>query len=158
MRVTITGATGLIGPRLVLALTARGDDVAVLSRNPAKASERLGVEAVEWDPAAGPAPVDGYDAVVHLAGEPVAQRWSEDAKRRIRESRIAGTTNLVAGIRAAERRPQTLVCASAVGYYGPRGDEPIDEDTPAGDDFLATVCVGWDRRHAAPRSTACGWR
>ena len=117
----------------------------VLSRNPAKASERLGVEAVEWDPAAGPAPVDGYDAVVHLAGEPVAQRWSEDAKRRIRESRIAGTTNLVAGIRAAERRPQTLVCASAVGYYGPRGDEPIDEDTPAGDDFLATVCVGWEQ-------------
>jgi uncharacterized protein (TIGR01777 family) len=154
VRVTVTGATGLVGAELVSALTARGDEVTVLSRDPAKARERLRgtVEAVAWDPLAGPAPaeaLDGRDGVVHLAGEPVAQRWSDDVKRRIRDSRERGTANLVAGIGAARERPPALVSASAVGYYGPRGDEEVDESTPPGGDFLAQVCVAWEREATA---------
>jgi uncharacterized protein (TIGR01777 family) len=153
MRVTVTGATGLIGSQIVGALTRRGDEVTVLTRNPDGALRRLGaVEAVAWDPQAGPAPaaaLEGRDGVVHLAGEPVAQRWSAEAKRRIRDSRERGTANLVAGIAAAATKPAVLVSASAVGYYGPRGDEQVDESTPPGSDFLAQVCVAWEREAVA---------
>jgi hypothetical protein len=142
MRVTVTGATGLIGSRLVSALRARGDEVVVLSRHP-------GLQAVAWNPSSGPAPaaaLAGSDAVVHLAGEPIAQRWSPAAKQAIRSSRVQGTKNLVAGIAAlaASERPRTLVSSSAIGYYGPHGDEPIDEDTPPGSGFLAQTCVAWE--------------
>ena len=112
MRITLTGATGMIGRRLVGVLTGRGDAVTVLTRNPDRARETLaGIDAVAWDPAAGPAPagaLEGRDAVVHLAGENVAQRWSETAKRRIHESREQGTRNLVAGLRGAQQRPAVL--------------------------------------------------
>jgi uncharacterized protein (TIGR01777 family) len=149
MNVTLTGATGLIGTKLVRALRDHGDTVTVLSRSPEKAQARLGVEAVAWDPLAGPAPVmalRGRDAVIHLAGEPVAQRWNDEVKRRILESREVGTRNLVAGLAAAgEQGPKALVSASAVGYYGKHGDEPVPESTPPGDDFLARVCVTWER-------------
>src|SRR5262245_45770485 len=100
MRITLTGATGLIGRKLVEALKGRGDEVTVLSRDPAKATEALGVEAFEWDPESGPAPLDAldrHDVVVHLAGEPVAQRWNNSSKRRIMTSRQLGTRNLVEG-------------------------------------------------------------
>jgi uncharacterized protein (TIGR01777 family) len=153
MRVTVTGATGLIGGRLVGELTGRGDEVTVLTRSSGKAREALpGTTPVEWDPGAGPAPaeaLEGRDAVVHLAGENVAQRWSAGAKRRIHESRERGTRNLVAGLEAAGNRPRVLVSASAVGYYGPRGPEPVTEHTPPGDDFLARVCVAWEREAQA---------
>jgi uncharacterized protein (TIGR01777 family) len=145
MRVTLTGATGLIGGRLVAALQERGDEVTVLTRDPSKVGG--GVEAHAWDPGAGPAPaaaLEGRDAVIHLAGEKVDQRWSDDAKRRIHDSREQGTRRLVDGLRAVTERPATLVSASAVGYYGPHGDEPVAEDTPPGDDFLARVCVTWE--------------
>ncbi|HEX5146985.1 MAG TPA: TIGR01777 family oxidoreductase, partial [Conexibacter sp.] len=95
-----------------------------------------------------PAPVhalSGRDGVLHLAGEPVAQRWSAAAKERIRTSRESGTANLVAGLRSAGPRPGVLVSASAVGYYGPRGDERVAESEPPGTDFLAEVCVAWER-------------
>ena len=154
MRVTVTGATGLIGPRLVAALRERGDEVTVLTRDPGRAVAALGdVDAVAWpDPTAAPAPVEalaGRDAVVHLAGEPVAQRWNDAVKERIRASREAGTRNLVAAIEAASPRPRVLVSSSAVGYYGKRGDERVPESTPPGDDFLAGVCVVWEREAAA---------
>jgi uncharacterized protein (TIGR01777 family) len=139
VRVTVTGATGLIGTRLVEKLRERGDDVTILSRS--------GKNGVEWDPLSGPAPAEalaGRDGVVHLAGEPVAQRWTDDARRRIRESREAGTRNLVAGIRAAEPRPGVLVAASGIGWYGDRGDDVVDEDEPPGGDFLATVTRQWE--------------
>ena len=86
------------------------------------------------------------DAVVHLAGEPVAQRWSERAKHAIRDSRVVGTRNLVQGLREldAVARPQVLVSSSAIGYYGAHGPEPIDEEAPAGEDFLAQVCAAWE--------------
>jgi uncharacterized protein (TIGR01777 family) len=155
LKVAVTGATGTIGRALVRALLERGDDVAVLSRNPEKAREALGaeVEAHAWaDPESEPAPAEALqqtDAVVHLAGEPVDQRWSGDAKKRIRDSRVLGTRNLVAGIRSAGPRLQTLVSASASGYYGPRGDEKVTEGASAGDDFLADVVVGWEREARA---------
>src|SRR6476659_5024452 len=113
MRVTVTGATGRIGAALVRELVSRGDEVTVLSRNPGKAQSALpGVIAMRWDPEAEPAPseaLSGRDGILHLAGEDVAQRWSDDAKRRIRDSREAGTRHLMAGIEAAEPRPGVLV-------------------------------------------------
>lgn len=149
MRVTVTGATGLIGRRLVGALTARGDDVTVLSRDPERARGALpGTDAVHWDPQGGPPIAEalaGRDGVVNLAGEKVDQRWSAAAKQRIRSSRETATRNLVAGLEAADPCPSVLVSASAVGYYGPHGDETLDEDTAPGGDFLAQVCVAWER-------------
>jgi uncharacterized protein (TIGR01777 family) len=150
MRVTVTGATGLIGTRLVAALARRGDEVTVLSRDPQRARDQLGsgIEAVAWDPLGEPAPADALarrDGVIHLAGERVDQRWSASAKERIRTSREVGTANLVAGLRSADPRPRALVSASAVGYYGACGDEEVPESTPPGEGFLAEVCVAWER-------------
>ena len=134
MRVAVTGATGLIGTRLTATLRARGDEV-------------TGVSLRE-----GPPPPDalaGHDAVVHLAGEPVAQRWTEKARERIRASRELGTRGLVEAIAAADPMPRVLVSASGVGYYGSHGDELLGEDAPAGDDFLAQVCAAWEREAMA---------
>ncbi len=152
MRVTVTGATGRIGTRLVGALRKRGDDVTVLSRNPDKARATLQVEAHAWQPESEPAPAAALaarDGVVHLAGEDVAQRWSDDAKRRLRSSRELGTRNLVTGLREADPRPGVLVSSSAVGFYGPHGDEPVTEDSAPGDDFLGQLCVTWEREASA---------
>jgi uncharacterized protein len=152
MRVSVTGASGLLGRKLIAALLELGVEVTVLSRDPERARSKLGeVEAARWDPTAEPAPADalaGRDAVVHLAGEPVAQRWSEKAKHAIRESRVAGTRNLLAGLELAEPRPRTLLSSSAIGYYGPHGEEPLDEDSAAGGDFLAEVCAAWESEAA----------
>jgi uncharacterized protein (TIGR01777 family) len=159
MRVTITGASGLIGTRLVRALRARGDDVTVLSRNPERAAEALGVRAEAWRPTEEPAPAAALadrDAVVHLAGERVDQRWTDRARAAIRASRDAGTRHLVAGLRDVDPRPGALVSSSAVGYYGPRGDEVVDESTPSGDGFLAEVCAAWE--HQAERAEELGMR
>jgi uncharacterized protein (TIGR01777 family) len=153
VKVAVTGATGLLGTRLVAALRSRGDEVLVLSRDPDRASKALGVPAVAWDPMAGPPPAaafDGVDAVAHLAGENVAQRWNAKVKEKIRDSRLIGTRNLVAGLRAAGNRgPRALISASAAGYYGNRGDEPLEESASAGEDFLAAMCVGWEREALA---------
>jgi uncharacterized protein len=159
MRVTLTGAGGLIGTRLVRALRARGDEVTVLSRNPDKTSQALGVPSEEWDPNRTAAPAGalaGRDAVVHLAGERVDQRWTDESRRAILESRQTGTRHLVEGITASDPRPRALVSASAVGYYGPHGDEVVDEATPPGDDFLAGVCAAWE--HQAQRAEDHGLR
>jgi uncharacterized protein (TIGR01777 family) len=160
MNVTLTGATGLLGAALVRALRERGDAVTVLSRDPDRARAALGdVEAHAWQPLKEHAPaaaLTGRDAVLHLAGETVAQRWTDASRRAIRDSREIGTRNLVAGIGAADQRPRALVSASAVGYYGPRGDEPIAEDAAPGDDFLARVCVAWERE--ASRAAEHGLR
>lgn len=152
MRVTLTGATGLIGTTLLAGLREDGAQITVLSRDPERARAKLGVAAERWDPLGEPAPVaalEGRDAVVHLAGEPVAQRWSAAAKRAIRESRVIGTRHLVEGLDAcaaqgAPGRPRVLVSASAIGYYGPHGEEPLDEEAPPASDFLAEVCTAWE--------------
>ena len=149
MKVTVTGATGRIGSHLVAALKARGDDVLVLSRDAERAAEKLGVEALAWDPenAAPPkASLVGRDAIVHLAGEDVAQRWSKEAKARIVDSREKSTRSLVHAIFDTEPRPPIFVCASASGYYGARGDEPVDESQPPGSDWLASVVMRWEQQ------------
>lgn len=160
MKITITGATGLIGTRLVHDLLARGDEVTVLSRNPDRARQTLGaVEAFKWDPDNEPAPAEalaGRDGVVHLAGENIAQRWNDETRRKIRDSREQGTRRLVEGIATAEPRPRVLVSMSAVGYYGDRGDQTLDESTPPGDDYLANVCIAWERE--AEAATELGLR
>ncbi|MDQ4049714.1 MAG: TIGR01777 family oxidoreductase [Actinomycetota bacterium] len=149
MKLTVTGATGTIGRALVGALLERGDSVTVLSRRPDRAKSALGdVRALAWsDPKSEPPPpeaLEAHDGIVHLLGEPVAQRWSKRAKREIRESRVLATRQLVAGLRAAERRPGVLVSQSATGWYGARGDEPLDESAPPADDFLAQVVSEWE--------------
>ena len=152
MRITVTGATGLIGTRLVAALRERGDEVTVLSRRAEDARRMLGVEAVGWRPEAEPPPVDalaGRDGVVHLAGESIAQRWTDESKERIRSSREVGTARLVEGLQQAEPRPRVLVSASAVGYYGARGAECLDEATPRGTGFLSDVCEAWENAAGA---------
>lgn len=157
MRVVVTGATGLIGTALVRALRDRGDEVIAVSRNPDRAREVLGpdVEAHAWtEPTQAPPPqaaLEGTDAVIHLLGEPIAQRWTDAAKREILDSRVLGTRSLVAGLKAVpkDRRPATLVSQSATGYYGPRDDRPIDETGARGDDFLAVVAAGWEHEASA---------
>jgi len=156
-RIAVTGATGRVGVRLVKALVGRGDEVCVLSRNPARATSRLGVEAFEWDPRRDVAPAEalaGRDAVVHLAGEDVGQRWSDAVKAEISASREEGTRNLVAGMLAAAPCPGVLVGASASGYYGVHGDELIDESAPPGSDWLAGVCVRWEQEADAAARAA----
>jgi len=154
MRVVITGAGGLIGRRLVAALLARGDEVVALTRDAVRLTTALGVSAESWQPEAAPAPaaaLEDASAVVHLAGEPIAQRWTHEARRRIRDSRVIGTRNLLAGIAALPDggRPRTLVSASACGYYGPRGEEIVTENDGPGGDFLAGICVAWEREAQA---------
>jgi uncharacterized protein len=152
-RVTVTGATGLIGTALVETLQRLGAEVTVLSRDAGRAREQIGraglapVQAFDWDPLGEPAPaaaLSGRDAVAHLAGENIAQRWSARAKAAIRDSRVTGTRNLVAGLADSEQRPGVLVSSSAIGYYGARGEEPLDEDAAPGRDFLSQVCVAWE--------------
>jgi uncharacterized protein len=126
MRVTITGASGLIGTKLRAALEARGDEVI-----PVSLRER--------------GPIEVGDVVVHLAGENVAQRWTDESRKRIEQSRVEGTRRVVEAIDNAEAKPTALISSSAVGYYGSRGDERLDESTPPGDDFLARVCVAWEQ-------------
>ena len=158
MNITITGASGLIGRRLLKQLAAAGHSVHVLSRH-SGTNLPPGVKLSVWDPVKGQTPeaaLRDADGIIHLAGEPVAQRWTEDTKRRIRDSRIEGTRNLVAALAKLDRRPEVLACASAIGYYGSRGDEVLDEAAAPAHDFLAEVCAGWERE--AERAEALGVR
>jgi len=154
MKALVTGATGFVGPRLLRLL----DRPVVLSRNPDRARAAIGTLAeriVRWDPLLGPPPQDafeGVDVVLHLAGESVAEgRWTAAQKARIRDSRVIGTRHLVQGIAQAGARPRTLVSASAVGYYGDRGEEELTESAGPGHDFLADVCVAWEEEALAAR-------
>lgn len=164
-RVVVTGATGTIGGAVCERLLARGDEVVALSRDPSAASARMPAgnasappQAVQWHawpaPTAAPPPAEalaGADGVIHLLGEPVAQRWTTAAKQRIRDSRVLSTRMLVAALQALPegRRPASLISQSATGYYGPRGAEQLDEQAPAGDDFLAGVVRQWEHEALA---------
>ncbi len=147
MRITITGATGFIGKSLIARFLEDGHSLVVLARKPFGGMGK-DVGFVRWDAATDPFPreaVENIDAVVHLAGEPVAQRWTSEAKQRITASRLNGTHRLVEALAAVERRPATLVSASAIGYYGSRGDETLTEESSAGTGFLAETCVEWEK-------------
>jgi uncharacterized protein (TIGR01777 family) len=148
----------LIGRRLMKALANDRHSIRVLSRH-AGTNLPGGIRLSAWDPAKGEPPADSLrdaDAVIHLAGEPVAQRWSADAKLRIRDSRVAGTRNLVEALAKLPQRPQVLVSASAVGYYGSRGDETLTESSAAGSGYLAEVCQAWEKE--AQAAEALGMR
>jgi uncharacterized protein (TIGR01777 family) len=155
-RIVVTGATGIIGRAVCRGLEARGDEVVALSRDRQRARGALGdrVEIHAWaDPTAQPPPVEalrGAEAVIHLLGEPVAQRWSRDAKERIRDSRVYGTRMLVAALKELPEpdRPAAVVCQSATGFYGPSDDRELDESAAAGSDFLARVVAEWEAEAA----------
>ena len=134
MIVTLTGASGFIGRALAARLSASGHKVQPFSLR-------------------APRPLEVSDAVIHLAGEPVAQRWTPEAKRRIRESRVEGTRRLIAALPAP---PRVFICSSAVGFYGSRGDEVLTEASPPGTGFLAEVCTAWEG--AADQASALGMR
>lgn len=156
MRVLVTGGTGFIGSHLVQRLLARGDDVTVLSRDPASKTRRSPASRVlAWNPESGPPPssaLSSIDAVVNLLGESIAKgRWSDAKKQRILESRTIGTRNLVAGLASASPRPKVLVSGSAIGYYGDRGDEPLDETSAPGEGFLARVAKDWESEALAAK-------
>jgi uncharacterized protein len=148
MRVLVTGASGFLGSAVSDAMLARGDEVVGLTRDPERArrsNPSVGWHA--WDATAERPPgaaLEGVDAVVNLIGEPIDQRWTDDAKRRIRDSRERTTKNLVDALSSADPRPRALVSQSAVGYYGDRGDAIVDESTPPGTTFDAGVCVAWE--------------
>lgn len=152
MRITLTGATGFLGSQVRTALAEQGHELLLVSR-------RSGAGFHPWPGYDAPFPAGalaGADAVVHLAGETVAQRWTAAARRRIRDSRVEGTRRLVEAIQAATPRPAVLVCASATGFYGDRGEEVLDETSPPGQGFLAETCVAWEE--AAARAEALGMR
>jgi uncharacterized protein (TIGR01777 family) len=147
MKITLTGASGFLGKKLIAKLAAEGHQLHLLGRKrPADLSSSVAFST--WDALSGEVPVeavDGADAILHLAGEPVAQRWDDAVKRRIRESRVNGTNALVAAIAKAAVKPKVLVAASAIGFYGSRGDERLTEESAPGTGFLPEVCVEWER-------------
>ena len=146
MNITISGASGLIGRRLLKLLAKDGHSLTALSRH-AGTNLPPGVRLSVWDAARGEPSLDGIrdaDAVIHLAGVPVAQRWNARVKNDIRESRVAGTRNLVQALARLPNKPQVLICSSATGYYGSRGDELLSESSAPGNDFLSDVCVAWE--------------
>jgi uncharacterized protein (TIGR01777 family) len=145
MKVAVTGATGLIGSELAKAMISDGAQVLALSRRVRAASDTTGV--VFWDPVNGEfdaSALEGCDAIVHLAGETIANRWTGAQKERIRRSRVEGSRLLVDGLKTLTKPPAVFVAASAIGFYGDRGDEAIDESSPHGTGFLPDVCRAWE--------------
>ena len=140
-KILVSGSSGLIGAALIPALKSNGYEIACLVRGAAS-----GKDQIQWDPAQPlvPESVSGFDAVVHLAGESIVGRWTEAKKRRIRESRVKGTLRLAEALAQAPQRPRVLISASAIGYYGDRGEETLREDSASGSGFLPEVCREWE--------------
>ena len=155
MRVIITGGTGLIGSKLAARLAAANYDVVILTRNPAQATALpQGVRAVQWDAKTAQGwgeLADGAKAIVNLAGASIAgdgfmpSRWTDKRKKLIMDSRVQAGQAVVEAVNAAATKPQVIIQSSAVGYYGPHGDERLTESTAPGQDFLAQVCVAWEK-------------
>jgi uncharacterized protein (TIGR01777 family) len=146
MNITLTGASGFIGVALIAKLKAEGHQLHVLGRTPPKDSS---VAFSKWDASGKELPpakaIAEADAIIHLAGEPIAQRWTDDVKKRLRTSRVNGTQKLVEAIAASDRKPRALISGSAIGYYGDRGNEIINENSKPGKGFLPDMCVEWEK-------------
>jgi uncharacterized protein (TIGR01777 family) len=140
-RILVSGVSGPIGTALLASFEPQSTHIARLVRGAAQNAAQ-----VSWDPLVPvlPAGLSGFDAVVHLAGESVVGRWTDEKKQAIRESRVQGTRNLAAALAQSEAKPRVLVCASAVGFYGDRGDELLREESPGGQGFLPEVCREWE--------------
>jgi uncharacterized protein (TIGR01777 family) len=153
MRVAVTGSSGLIGSALAPHLEKRGHEVLRLVRHDAS-----GADEATWDPSGGladPPRLENLDAVVHLAGVGIAdRRWSAKRKAAIYDSRVSGTRHLVAALAALDRPPKRFLCGSAIGVYGNRGIEQLEEASPVGDGFLADLCVAWEREAATASAFA----
>lgn len=151
MKVLVTGASGMVGSTLTQQMTADGHEVVPVVRRDARSGE------VQWKPSAGELAVDrleGFDGVVHLAGENIAEgRWTAAKKARIHDSRVDSTRLLCEKLSQTQRPPKVLVSASAIGFYGEAGDQPLTEDSPAGEGFLPTVCQQWEAA-TAPAASA----
>jgi uncharacterized protein len=162
MRVFVTGATGLVGRRIVRRLHERGDQIVILTRRASHAGQLFGNSAavVEGDPMRPGdwmTALDDCDAVIHLAGENIfARRWNADFKKQLQDSRILSTQHIVEALRRrplrADGQAKVLVNASAIGYYGPRDDEELTEDRGPGSDFLAQLCIDWEQAARAAES------
>src|SRR5919202_1376450 len=149
MKVIVTGSTGLVGRALVRSLLADGHSVTRLVRGEAQGFRAPGTTAVHWEPDKGfveAGELEGHDAAVHLAGEPIAEgRWDDEKKRRIIESRVKGTRLIAETIASLNEKPRVLVSASAIGFYGDRGEEVLREESASGEDFLSEVCREWEK-------------
>jgi uncharacterized protein (TIGR01777 family) len=149
MRVIVTGSTGLVGSALVRSLLADGDGVTRLVRGGAQTFSAPGTKAVRWEPESGEVDakeLEGHDAAVHLAGDPIAEgSWTDEKKRRIVESRVKGTRLIAETLAGLSEKPKVLVSASAIGFYGNRGDEVLREESASGEDFLSEVCREWEK-------------
>jgi uncharacterized protein (TIGR01777 family) len=149
MKLIITGGTGFIGSVLVERLRRQGHSLVLLSRKPRRGQSRAGEQWLAWLPGSAgewQRALDGADGIVNLAGEPIAaKRWTAAQKEKLRRSRIDTTRALVHAIASAAVKPKFLVSASAVGYYGTRGDETLTESSAPGDDFLARLCIEWEK-------------
>ena len=159
MRLVIAGGTGFIGSALCARLIDLGHSLTILARTRSPGPILSNKDWIIWQPGS-PGPweeaIDGVDGVINLAGEPIARRWTQSQKERIRKSRVDTTRDLVTAIRKAKAKPKFLLNSSAVGYYGPRGDEPITEDAGPGSDFLSRVCIEWEEE--AKKAEAFGVR
>ncbi|HYI95862.1 MAG TPA: TIGR01777 family oxidoreductase [Bryobacteraceae bacterium] len=146
MNVLLTGASGFIGHRLIARSLHEGHSVHAVGRRPPAGFQAI--QFSEWKEVSQEFParaIETSDAIVHLAGEPIAQKWNPEVKAKIRDSRVNGTRKLVESIAKQSRRPQVLISASAIGYYGDRGEELLDENSTAGTGFLPEVCIEWER-------------
>jgi len=146
VKILITGGTGLIGRRLCRALLARGDQLTVLSRSPARVAQHCGVAVEAWTSLQQWSPELAFDAVINLAGEPIADaRWTARRRRQLLDSRVALSEQLLQRIAAAQHKPAVLLSGSAIGYYGDRDDVDCDEQAPPGHDFAAQLCQRWEQ-------------
>lgn len=157
MRVLVSGSTGLVGSRLVTTLRDHQDEVSRLVRGARRGVTASGTDDVYWDPVAGEIEherLEQLHAVIHLAGEGIAnRRWSARQKARIRDSRVLGTSLLCQSLAACNLKPDVLVCASAIGFYGDRGDELLNESSVSGHGFLAELCGEWESATSFARDT-----
>ena len=145
-RILVSGVSGPIGAALLPTLKTRGYEITRLVRGAA-----TGEEQISWNPGKPIAPeaVSGFDAVVHLAGESIVGRWTDEKKRKIRDSRVVGTCSLAQALAQAKEKPQVFVCSSAIGYYGDRGNEGLNEESAPGSGFLPDVCREWEAATSA---------